>query len=126
MSINWKKEGYKVGENALVVLRKYNFTRNEFEFTDYKVLYEITHVGTKILKVKHKDYHNNTKFQFKSRSINGPFFGHSYVVFKDEEEFNLYKQKEERYKELRIKLSEKVKTLPIEKLEMINDIIENS
>ena len=124
--VNWKKEGYKVGDTVLLVLKKYNFNTNQFEYSNLKDLYEVTHVGTKVLKVKHKDYYNKSKYEFRSRTTRSAIFGHSYAVFKNEEEYSLYRQKEDRLDRLRDELTKKVKRLPLETLEYINQIIENS
>ena len=88
--INWKKEGYVVGENVLIV-NKFGLYNQRENFIDGVV----TYVGTKILKVSILDNENERILTFNGRSLtsngrkdNSVAFGDFYIVYKSREAYD--------------------------------------
>lgn len=109
--MNWKKEGYTVGDKVVVVVRRfYSNSENVREAT-------IKHAGTKILKVELGKM--IIKFENGKVTNSKSSFGVSYVVYKSKEEYkNSIKTAEER-KRLRKKAMDCVPKLSNEQLEQI-------
>lgn len=114
--MNWKKEGYVVGEEVCLVFKSYG---GKVEFLTGKV----THVGTKILKVLKGE---NREFKFTGRnSVNGVLWGDTYYVYKTKEEYEKIVLENEKTEELRKKLTEKIGELELEGLVAINNLLNN-
>lgn len=118
--VNWKREGYKVGDKIFVVSTQYDFNTGKFEYTNKYMHCEITYVGIKILKVKSN---KDEKMVFNRRKCRSSLLGHGYAAFKDEQEFEIYKTREKIKEKLQIELTEKIKHLPLETLYQINEVI---
>lgn len=114
--INWKKEGYIVGEEVCLVLKYYS---GKVEFLTGKV----THVGTKILKVL-KGGNRELKF-VDGNSVSGVLWGDIYYVYKTKEEYEKLVLKSEKTEELRKKITEKIGELELEDLVAINNFLKN-
>lgn len=114
MNINWKKQGYKIGQEVLLV-RKCMFT-NDSSFTTGIV----AHAGTSILKVN-----CNPKMQltFKGKTTcKGYLFGHTFELYKDEQEYLEKINKTTKRKELINKIKDRLEDLSDSQLESIFNI----
>lgn len=114
--INWKKEGYSVGDEVLLI-SKYPFTDR---MSEHKGI--ITYVGTKKLAVAF----DNKKLTFSkgSRRADNYDWHNSFYVYKNSEERNTFLSNEEKRGKLIEKISTDVKNLSLMSLEKIDSLIE--
>lgn len=114
ININWKEEGYKVGEKALFISNYYH-QKSILEDVD------ITYVGTKILKIKR----DGKIIEFKGHFAQGITFGDDYGIYKNKQEYELIIQANVRRIYLIDKITKSVDNLSTEKLKQIDNIIDN-
>lgn len=112
--MNWKEQGYIVGNKAYMTNRSMwsNSSGNGEEV-------EIIHVGTKILKVKC----NNQIIEFRSRTSNSSLWGYYYVIYLNEEEYIRLREEEKQRAELAEQLKLLIGKAPLSKLKAIEKII---
>ena len=112
--MNWKQEGYQIGDKACMenIMLYSGSTIEEVE---------IIHVGSKILKVKD----NKDKIiQFKdSRTVSGHCFGFVHKIHKSKEEYEKLIQTEKDKEKLVEKINSNLNKLSLEKLKEIESII---
>lgn len=113
--MNWKKEGYKVGNKAYMTNRSmWNNVLTGGEEV------EIVYVGTKILKVKH----NNSIIEFKGKTFsNSSLWGYYYEIYLNEEEYIRLREEEKQRTELAEQLKLLIGKAPLSKLKAIEKII---
>ena len=116
MSINWKKEGYKIGQ-TLFIFKKDYFTTNS---NPYQTEVTVTHVGVKILKVTDGE----REFEFKgSKTTNCGLWGICYQLYNSREEFEQEQRDEAEKYELKMKLSNSINNLSLEELRALNNAL---
>jgi len=109
MSINWKKEGYKIGQ-TLFIFKKDYFTTNS---NPYQTEVTVTYVGTKVLKVSDGE----REFEFKgSKATSCGLWGMSYNLYNSREEFEQEQRDEAEKYELKAKLTNGVASLSLDEL----------
>ena len=118
--INWKKEGYKVGEDVFIV--------DCFGYKDKKnfLIGKVLYVGTKNMKVSIKDVNRERILLFNgSRVVKGVFWNNYYCVYKSKEEYEQILECDEKASELRKHISDNLKKLSLDQLEDIKKIIDS-
>lgn len=114
--MNWKKEGYEVGQEVFLVKVCAFSTRTS---TDKGI---VSHVGTKLLKI---DCNSKIKLTFKDHNCcNGRIYGTIYYLYKTEEEYIKAKIKTERKNEFKNIIKNHLNDLSYEQLETIVQWIE--
>ncbi|WP_368262438.1 beta barrel domain-containing protein [Clostridium disporicum] len=114
MSINWKKEGYEVGQKLFIFKKDYFETISN----PYQTEVTVTYVGVKILKVTD----GQREFEFKgSKSANSGFWGSSYKLYNSREEFEKEQRDEAEKYEIKMKLSNSINHLSLDELRALND-----
>lgn len=115
--MNWKKEGYEVGQKVYLV--------QEFLFSKNKSYHNgiVTHVGTKILKVKKEDDKYEKTLTFEKRWTSGGMAGYCYNVYKSEKEYEEELSKELDRKALIGLIEYNIKNLSNEQLEEVDKLI---
>jgi predicted ATP-binding protein involved in virulence len=113
--MNWKQEGYQVGNTAcLENIMLYSGSTIENV--------EIIYVGNKILKIK---TNNEKVIQFNnSTTASGHCFGFMYKIYKSRKEYDELIQVKKDKENLVDKISKKLDKLSLEKLKEIEIIIE--
>lgn len=115
--MNWKQEGYKVGQQACLV--------TEILFSEPRTKnVDVIYVGTKILKVQD----GNRVIEFKGSRDSGKsrdayLLGISYTLYKSEEEYQQYVKSKQEKQKLIHDIGSKLDGLSLDKLEEINKII---
>lgn len=120
--INWKSEGYKVGEEVCIVNRM-----GFYNPTEKHIVGKVVHSGTKILKVVVPFGENKEKtlvFNGK-RSCNGVLFGDYYLVYKTIDEYNKVLDEKEKAENLRDYISKNLNNLSLNALEKIKDVVDS-
>lgn len=115
--INWKKEGYVVGQKVYLV--------QEFLFSKEKRYYDgtVTYVGSKILKVKKENDTYEKTLTFEKRWTSGGMAGYYYSVYKSEEEYEEKLSKELDRKALIGLIEHNIRKLSNEHLEEVDKLI---
>ena len=113
--INWKKEGYTVGEEVLLV--------SIFYFTDRsnEHIGKVNYVGTKKLIVELDG--KKISFNQGSRRSESNGFGVYYFVYKNKAERDNLLAQVKRKDELKELISEEIKNLSLNSLEKVYNII---
>ena len=118
MLINWKKEGYKEGNEVFIVYSDYVSGTKTF-FKGY-----VLKVGIKNLKVRFKQ--QNVIFNSKTVRHKGfGLMGCYLTVFQNEEEYIKEKEKFEKAKNIREAIIDKIKTFNLEQLETLNESLDS-
>lgn len=121
-TINWKKEGFLVGEDVLII-NVIGFYDTKKEFITGKVIY----VGTKRLKVSIQELDKEKILDFNGkRSVNGCLFGNYYLVYKSKEEYEAIVAIEEETSKLIEHINSNIKNLSLSKLRKISKIIDSN
>lgn len=112
--MNWKKEGYNVGDTVFLV--------GELMFTTRKIhsTGTVVHSGTKILKVKIDD---NIVLKFERRGASSGGWGTYYTVFKSKEEYESIIALKEVKEDMLKSLSDRLNKLSIEQLRDVEKLI---
>lgn len=115
--MNWKKQGYVVGQKVYLV--------QEFLFSDKKNFHEgtVTHVGTKILKVKKENDNYEKTLVFEKRWTSGGMAGYCYEVYKSRKDYEEVLHKELERKTLIGLIEHSIKNLSNEQLEEVEKLI---
>lgn len=117
--LNWKKEGYKVGEYVYIV-KNLGLSSNKLYLTGKAV-----YVGIKKMDVLVVENGKEKILKFNGmRNVNGYCFGYYYSVFKSEEEYNQMIYNEKKAMELREYISSNIKDVSLKELENIKRLIE--
>lgn len=113
--MNWKKEGYEVGQTVFIV-RKGMFTRDISYHTG-----TISHVGTKKLVV---DITPKIQLTFTDdRECTGDTWGNLYTFYNNKEEYEEELAKKKAKNELIADIKDNLNKLSMDKLNRILDII---
>lgn len=115
--INWKKEGYEVGQKVYLV-QEYLFSKSKFYRTGI-----VTYVGTKILKVKKEEDDRSKTIVFEKRWTSGDMPGYFYSVYKSEQEYEEELSKELDRKALIGLIEHNIRKLSNEHLEEVDKLI---
>ena len=110
--MNWKKEGYKVGQEVYLV-GKGMFTR-DINYNEGIVI----HAGTKTLKVKFKDSERILEFK-NNKYSKGATWGYGYYLYKSKEEYEEQTKAIEYREKLRYEARTSISKLTNEQLEQI-------
>lgn len=113
--INWKKEGYLVGEEVLLVSKLY-FSERSSEHTGI-----IKYVGVKKLVVELDS--KKITFNQGSRRSDSNGFGMYYFVYKNKEERESILAKIKREDDLKEVITKEIKGLSLESLEKVYNCI---
>lgn len=113
--INWKKEGYLVGEEVLLVSKLY-FSDRSSESTGI-----VKYVGVKKLVVELEG--KKITFNQGSRRSDSNGFGMYYFVYKNKEERETILAKIRRKDELKELISQEIKGLSLESLEKVYNCV---
>lgn len=120
-NINWKKEGYEVGDEVCIVSTFELYSLEEIKY----IVGKVTHVGTKILKVTIPDVDKEKTLKFNGRrSVPGGFWERTYCVYKTKEDYQEAVAKREKAEELKKYISKNLDNLALEDLEVVGDIID--
>lgn len=118
--INWKKEGYILGENVLIV-NKFGIYNQRQNLIDGVV----TYVGTKVLKVSIYNNENEKILTFNGRkSCSGAVFGDFYVVYKSKEDYDKEVLDREEMENLKVYITRSLSELDLDTLINIKDNID--
>lgn len=112
--ISWKKEGYKIGQDVVVVEKGMGI-----DTTLHKG--KVISVGTKILKV---DIGNSMLLSFKNKKSTNGIMLNYYTIYKSKDEYNQIVQAELDKEKMIAKIQSKLSNLSNEKLEAIVSIID--
>lgn len=118
--MNWKEEGYKVGEKALIV-REETFAQASYDYF-YMEEVDIVHVGAKVLKIKrkrHKEIIETEKLIIKEE--NGVVFR----LYKNKESYELAVAEKLQKEKLLFEIRGKLGSLNVNQLMAISKLIEN-
>lgn len=117
--LNWKKEGYKVGEEVCIV-NNFGVYNQSSKIIEGIVVY----TGTKRLKVSIKDGDKEKILDFNGRrSVNGLFFGDYYLVYKSKDEYEKLVQEKEEMEEARKYIKDNLDKLSLAQLTEIKSLI---
>jgi hypothetical protein len=119
--MNWKEEGYKVGEKALIV-REEIFEQASYDYF-YMEEVDIVHVGTKILKIKRKRHKEIIETEDLTIKDNGN--GVVFRLYKNKESYDLAVAEKLEKEKLLHKVRDKLKDLNINQLMAIVKLIES-
>ncbi|WP_368263221.1 beta barrel domain-containing protein [Clostridium disporicum] len=115
MSINWKNEGYVVGQKVFLAVNM-GFYSNNLSFQEGVV----TYVGTKILKVTTIEGGRELKLEFNNkRSTLSGILKHRYQVYKSESEYLDKLEEKQKANRLREELTVKLNKFDLSQLEKI-------
>ena len=118
--INWKKEGYIVGEKVLIVNKFgiYNQKENTIDGV-------VTYVGTKILKVSIYGTENERILTFNGRrNCSGVVFGDFYAVYKSKEDYDKEVLDKKEMENLTVYITRSLSELDLDTLINIKDNID--
>lgn len=117
--MNWKKQGYEVGQKVYLV--------QEFLFSNKKCFHDgtVTHVGTKLLKVKKDNDSYERTLTFEKRWTSGGMAGYCYEVYKSEKEYNEILSRELDRKALIGLIEHSIKNLSNEQLEDVKKLVDS-
>lgn len=113
--MNWKDQGFKVGNNAYIV--NHSMWHKDREVIGEEV--EIIYIGRKILKVKR----NDKIIEFRSQTAKSDLWGYYYGIYLNEADYLESKKKAEQKRALREEIKNAVNKLSYAKLLEIDAII---
>lgn len=115
--MNWKKEGYTVGQQVYIV--------KKLSFSERKIFSKgtVTHAGTKILKVKKENDNYDQNLVFEERWTSGCMAGYFYEVYKSQQEYEEILSRELDRKTLIGLIEHKIKNLSNEQLEQVEKLV---
>jgi len=117
MSINWKNEGYEVGQNVFLAVNM-GFYSNNLSFQEGVV----TYVGTKILKVTTIEGGRELKLEFNNKRMTmSGILKHRYQVYKSESEYLKKLEEKQKTNRLREELTVKLNQFDLSQLEEIEN-----
>ena len=118
--INWKLEGYKVGDEVCIINKVGIYT-----VKDKFIVGKVIHAGTKILKVTIPLGDKETVLIFNGRrSCNGVSFGDYYLVYKTIKEYKQVITEREKVENLKVYITRSLNDLPLHLLKEITDMID--